>query len=432
MTKLPFRDRADAAHQLAAALTELRGQRPLVLAIPRGAVPMGRILAESLQGELDIVLVRKLGAPGHRELAVGAVDESGWVHVNAFAAEVGADSQWIADCARHEGAEIRERRRRYTPGRLPLDPAGRIVVVVDDGLATGTTMIAALHSVRARHPARLICAVPVAAAESLDAVRPLCDEIVCLATPSPFLAVGHYYTEFGQVEDETVIAELDAATPQPKPVLPRAVHIDCEALKLPGDLAVPAAPRGLVLFAHGSGSSRLSPRNRHVARLLQHAGFATLLMDLLSPAEEREAATRFDIDLLWRRLAAAVHWVGAQAGLAQLPLALFGASTGAAAALELAARMPRRIAAVVARGGRPDLARPAALGKVQAPVLLLVGELDDEVLALNRAAQLHLQAPSALIVVPGATHLFEEAGALDAVAVHATDWFRRHLLAEAP
>jgi predicted phosphoribosyltransferase len=203
-----FRDRTDAATQLAAALAGYRGRNPLVLAIPRGAVPMGKVLAETLGGELDLVLVRKLPAPGSPEFAVGAVDESGWAYVAPYAREVGADAGYLREEQARQMETLRRRRAQYTPHRAAHDAAGRIAIVVDDGLATGATMIAALHAVRARKPARLVCAVPVAAPESLEKVRPYADEMVCLDAPPGFHAVSQFYGSFPQVEDEEVMRLL--------------------------------------------------------------------------------------------------------------------------------------------------------------------------------------------------------------------------------
>jgi predicted phosphoribosyltransferase len=203
-----FRDRSDAATQLAAALAGFRGKNPLVLAIPRGAVPMGKVLAEKLGGELDIVLVRKLPAPGSPEFAVGAVDESGWAYIAPYAREVGADDEYLHNEKARQMETLRKRRAEYTPHRAAHDAAGRIAIVVDDGLATGATMIAALHAVRARKPSRLVCAVPVAAPESLEKVRPYADEVVCLAAPPEFHAVSQFYGSFPQVEDEEVMRLL--------------------------------------------------------------------------------------------------------------------------------------------------------------------------------------------------------------------------------
>ena len=195
---------------------------------------------------------------------------------------------------------------------------------------------------------------------------------------------------------------------------------------LAGILQIPKNAYALVAFAHGSGSSRLSPRNTVVARALNDRGIATLLFDLLTPAEEADRANVFNIALLADRLADSVRWLDGEASLAKLPLGLFGASTGAAAALVAAAKLPRRVGAVVSRGGRPDLAGDA-LDKVQAPTLLIVGGVDFGVIELNEQALARLRAPKALQIVPGASHLFPEPGALEAVIDHAGAWFERHL-----
>lgn len=206
-----------------------------------------------------------------------------------------------------------------------------------------------------------------------------------------------------------------------------AVHIPINAHALEGDLAVPAGARGLVLFAHGSGSGRRSPRNRHVAQLLNRAGLATLLFDLLTEEEDAIYENRFDIELLTNRLVDATRWARQQPSVERLRVGYFGASTGAAAALRAAARPATEVTAVVSRGGRPDLAM-SYLGRVRAPTLLIVGELDDVVIELNQQAFDALgMSDKALVIVPGATHLFEEPGALDVVAGHAEEWFTRHL-----
>ena len=207
MTRL-FDDRLDAGRRLARALAAYRGRNPLVLAIPRGAVEMGAIVAAELGGELDVVLVKKLRAPDSPELAVGAVDEIGWTYIAPHAAMAGAGAAYLAKEQAVELELLRKRRAQYTPARAPADPAGRVAIVIDDGIATGASMIAALHSVRARQPARLVCAVPVAAPGSLEQVRPYADEVVCLEAPADFHAVGQFYRDFQQVEDEDVVALL--------------------------------------------------------------------------------------------------------------------------------------------------------------------------------------------------------------------------------
>jgi dienelactone hydrolase len=212
------------------------------------------------------------------------------------------------------------------------------------------------------------------------------------------------------------------------------VRVPIGRVTLEGNLSIPQGTRGIVLFAHGSGSSRHSPRNRHVARILQEGRFATLLLDLLTPEEEEidsiTAQLRFDIGLLAGRLIGATKWLAEDPLTRPFRTGYFGASTGAAAALIAAAELPARVGAVVSRGGRPDLAG-TALERVQAATLLIVGGNDVQVIALNRQALAQLRCEKQLVIVPGATHLFEEPGALDDVARLATDWFDRHLAAEA-
>jgi putative phosphoribosyl transferase len=215
-------------------------------------------------------------------------------------------------------------------------------------------------------------------------------------------------------------------TTQVPPIRDRHVRLPIGRVTLDGDLAVPAGATGLVLFAHGSGSSRHSPRNRFVAGVLAGAGLGTLLFDLLTPQEERDPANVFDIGLLAGRLTAATCWLRERAGLASTPIGYFGASTGAGAALWAAAEPDAQVAAVVSRGGRPDLAIPR-LARVRAATLLIVGGLDEVVLGMNRAAQEHLRCENELAVVPGATHLFEQPGTLEQAAGLARDWFTRYL-----
>ena len=438
--EFPYRDRAHAGQVLAERLRHYVG-RPdvIVLALPRGGVPVGYEVARALGAPLDVFVVRKLGVPGHEELAMGAIASGGVRVVNDVAlADLGVDEGTIEVVARREQEELDRREQRYRQGRPPPDVAGKVAILVDDGLATGATMRAAVAALRRHRPSRIVVAVPAAATPTCDQLAGEVDEVVAAATPSPFRAVGLSYLDFSQTTDDEVRRLLDAsrATGQADQELTIPLGEAAPGVALQAALVVPRQARGVVLFAHGSGSSRHSPRNRQVAAVLQEAGMATLLADLLTADEEqldrRTRHLRFDIGPLAARLTALADWLAADERTAALPLGLFGASTGAAAALVAAARRPATVAAVVSRGGRSDLAGPA-LPLVRAPTLLIVGSLDTEVLELNRHALDRLAGVDAvggehrLEVVPGAGHLFEEPGTLEQVAALARSWFERHL-----
>lgn len=438
-----FRDRRDAGKRLAQALAHYQAEQPIVLALPRGGVPVGEEVARALGAPLDVLVVRKLGAPFQPELGVGAIAEGGVVWVDEeLCASLGIDDDALAALAAEEQEELSRRVRAYRGARPPLEVADRTVIVVDDGVATGGTARAALRAARERGAKRLVFAAPVAAAQSVPALLSEADELVYVTAPDALLAIGLWYRDFRQVGDDEVRACLErartGAVPPPAPeeaVLPapEPVEIFTDEGVLRGDLTVPDDARGLVIFAHGSGSSRFSPRNRFVAQRLNAAGLATLLLDLLTEEEEdedrRTAALRFDIPLLARRLAVATDWALENERVRGLRIGYFGSSTGAAAALIAAAERADVIGAVVSRGGRPDLAR-GAFADVRAPTLLLVGGDDTGVLALNEDAAAALACETKLTVIPGASHLFEEPGALEQVADLAAGWFERHLAPE--
>jgi putative phosphoribosyl transferase len=432
-----FADRADAGRRLAARLEYLRGEPVVVPGLPRGGVPVALEVARVLGAPLDVIVVRKLGVPFQPELAMGAVGEDGVLVLNCEVvrlARVAADE--LAAVQAHEQAQVDARAARYRV-RRPREPlAGRTAIVVDDGIATGSTARAACQVARAHGAARVVLAVPVAP-RGREARIAGADELVCVDTPEDFAAVGQFYADFSQATDEEVLGCLErAAAPASRPLAAAAaddpparseeVAPAAGEVRLAGYLTVPQDAAGIVIFAHGSGSSRHSPRNRYVAGVLNAAGLGTLLFDLLTPAEELNRANVFDIDLLARRLTEVTRWLRTQPRAAGAAVGYFGASTGTAAALRAAAEPGAGIAAVVSRGGRPDLARPR-LSAVTAPTLLIVGGHDDVVLDLNRRAQAGLRCENQLAVVPGATHLFEEPGTLDAAAALARDWFVRHL-----
>lgn len=341
----------------------------------------------------------------------------------------------MEDVIRSERAELERRVDLYRGDRPPIPVQGRTVIVVDDGIATGGTVRAAIDVVRRRGAGHIVLAVPVAPPSTVQALRPLADEIVVLRSEEPFLAVGQFYEAFEQVTDEEVTrllsqpaGEVTSGRSGDHPV--RTCDIALGSVHLVGDLAMPDGATGIVVFAHGSGSSRHSPRNRSVALRLNEAGFGTLLLDLLTPEEELDRSNVFDVGLLAERLVETTGWLRRQPEAAGLRVGYFGASTGAAAALIAAAELGREIGAVVSRGGRPDLAAHR-LAEVRSPTLLIVGGEDRVVWRLNREARALLRCPSELEIVPGATHLFEEPGALERVGALAAGWFTRHLAAAA-
>jgi predicted phosphoribosyltransferase/dienelactone hydrolase len=455
---MPFLDRADAGRRLAGLLASQlmieRGPGTVVLGLPRGGIPVAYEIALALDAPLDVILVRKIGLPAQPELAMGAIGEDGVRVVNddVVQAEHVSDREF-AGVEEAERAELGRRADRYRAGHPRLPLTGKTAIVVDDGIATGSTARAACQVARAHGAARVVLAVPVAPQASIDALASSADEVVAAEVPEPFLAIGQWYRDFAQTGDAEVVELLrqsgkahgdgDAAAPAPPPVpltpaapatsaaADRDVIVMAGPVPLPGRLTVPAGARGVVVFAHGSGSSRSSPRNMFVAGALHVVGLGSLLFDLLTPEEEADRANVFDIGLLARRLSAATAWLRAQPGLQEARVGYFGASTGAAAALRAAAGPGSGIAAVVSRGGRPDLAG-AALGAVRAPTLFLVGALDDRVLELNQAARAQMRGESRLVVIPGAGHLFAEPGTLEQVASLARDWFVRYLRADPP
>ena len=433
-----FADRDDAGRRLADRLGHLRDEPVVVLGLPRGGVPVAFQVAQALGAPLDVIVVRKLGVPFQPELGMGAVGEDGVRVLNPEVVQAsGVSEDELAAVQAREQAAVEAHAARYRV-RRPREPLhGRVAVVVDDGIATGSTARAACQIARAHGAARVVLAVPVAPPGWQARIGAEADELVCVDTPRRFFAIGQFYARFPQVSDEEVIACLERAAARPSlaqastaraastadpPARSEEVEPDAGVVRLAGYLTVPENPRGIVVFVHGSGSSRHSPRNRHVAGVLNDAGLGTLLFDLLTPEEELDRANVFDIGLLARRLAEVTGWLRAQPPAAQAAVGYFGASTGAAAALWAAAEPGADIAAVVSRGGRPDLARPR-LAAVTAPTLLIVGGRDEVVLDLNRRAQAELRCENDLAVVPGATHLFEEPGTLDAAAALARDWF---------
>ncbi len=430
---MKFADRVDAGRQLSRLVGYLRGPDVVVLGLPRGGVPVAFELARALRAPLDVIVVRKLGVPGQPELGMGAIGEVGVRVINP-------DVVRVADVSAEQLAAVEARERAVLTQRAdvlrgdqPAAPlAGRTALIVDDGVATGSTARAACQVARARGAIRVILAVPVAAAGVASSLRADADDVICVLTPSWLSSVGEWYDDFSPTTDQDVLhllarsAGLQPRTPGTRAGRDVEVLVRAGALALPGHVALPQNAPGIVTFVHGSGSSRHSPRNRFVASVLNDAGLGTLLFDLLTPEEETDRANVFDIELLAGRLTQVTAWLRDQPWARDARIGWFGASTGAGAALWAAAEPDADTAAIVSRGGRPDLAAPR-LAEVRAPTLLIVGGLDAAVLDLNRAAQVRLRCPTELVVIPGATHLFEEPGTLAAAASAARDWFSQHL-----
>ncbi|HWM96586.1 MAG TPA: phosphoribosyltransferase family protein [Streptosporangiaceae bacterium] len=426
-----FVDRRDAGRRLADRLRHLRGTDVVVVGLPRGGVLVAAQVAGALDAALDVIMVRKLGVPSQPELAMGAIGEDGIRVSNPLVMHsAGVTAAAIAAAESRERDEIKQRLTTIRDIRPAVPLRGRTVVIIDDGVATGATAAAACRVARGRGAARVILAIPVIAADAARALQYEADEVIALVTPERLSAVGQWYHDFSDTSHREVCECLRAARRagenDPRDDLDQEVEIDADGVHVPGHLTVPVKPVGIVIFAHGSGSSHRSPRNRYVAEVLHEAGLGTLLFDLLTPREAEHRAAVFDVALLGARLFAATSWARSQAWGKTRSVGWFGASTGAAAALWAAAKPDAAVSAIVSRGGRPDLAG-SRLSRVHAPTLLIVGGLDTEVLHLNQSAAARLMCPNRLIVVPGATHLFEEPGTLTAAAGHARDWFTAHL-----
>lgn len=440
-----FRNRAEAGHRLCERLKYLQGTDLVVLGLPRGGVPVAFWVAWALDAPLDVLIVGKLGVPFQPELAMGAIGEHGVRVIDAATVraaqvtpvELGAIEQ-------RERLQLARRVRAFRADQPAIPLAGRTALVVDDGIATGATARTACQVVRKLGAARVVFACPVASPRAIDDLEKLADEVVCLTTPPPFFGIGQFYADFTQTTDAEVtellhranLAAPSAATPtvttpakeqgRGPMALDEDVTIKAGRLRLAGHLTVPKDAAGIVVFAYGSGSSRHSPRNRLVAGALNDTGVGTLLFDLLTATEELRRSNVLDVPLLSSRLVEATRWLRGRPEGHDVRIGYFGASTGTAAALWAAAELGSQVAAVVSRGGRPDLAAPI-LPSVRAPTLLIVGGADQLVLDLNYGAKQRLRCECALHVVPGATHLFEEPGALESVADEAAQWFLAHL-----
>jgi len=445
MSLRTFRDRQMAGRLLAEGLDSRLREIPhdsiVVLGIPRGGVPVAAEVAAHVRAPLDLVIVRKLGSPGQPELAMGAVGEGGDVVLNHdVIRSLGISEHEIAHEAARQRVEVDRRVVSLRAGRTPVNVTGKTVVIVDDGLATGSTAIAACRVVRAKGAAHVLLAVPVAPEGWERTIGDAADDAFALTVPTDFMSVGQFYDDFDQVDDDEVRAILSESTG----CGPSNRHEEFEVVvgaapngqlrRVTAELSVPAGAASIVVFAHGSGSGRRSPRNIEIARHLNDVGIATVLVDLELPddvfTEDSADGGSSDVDstsigVLADRLWKVVESVAQWPDLAGCRVGLIGSSTGAAVALLTAARHPEDVAAVVSRGGRPDLVGER-VGEVRCPVLMIVGSRDTVVLGLNQRTA-RLIPDCSIVQVARATHLFDEPGTLKEAARLACGFFRLHL-----
>jgi putative phosphoribosyl transferase len=432
-----FLDRIDAGRKLGAACERYRDHQPIVLGLPRGGVPVAAEVARLLGAPLDVIGVRKIGAPQQPELAIGAIGENDARFIDwSLAAQFDCDESELTPRVHEAQAQLHDRMAHIRAAVTVLDVRDRCVLIVDDGMATGSTMQAALQVVRARGAGEVVVATPVASAQAIDRCASLCDAVVVLSTPTDFGAVGSWYEHFSQTSDGEVIAALLASRRKMNGVHPQGslfehptvveqeVHIATTGPRsLQAIVAIPETAHAAIVFAHGAGSNRFSPRNAYVAKRLNDAGYATIRPDLLTPDETLEHEKGFAFIELAARLDAVVTWIQRQPALAGIPVIAYGASTGAAVAMLCASRN-RAIRGVISRGGRADLVASVA-DQITVPCLFMTGERDDVVAELNQELVRMLGARATTVTIPRAGHLFEEPGALDAVVTATTDWLER-------
>ncbi|MGJ6123996.1 phosphoribosyltransferase family protein [Mycolicibacterium sp. Y3] len=434
-----FTDRFGAGLELAPHLESLAGQDVVVLGLPRGGMPVAFEVAAQLEAPLDILLVRQLPVPGQPGLSFGTIGEGGARLIDdAIVREWHLGQDEIAQIEARQRSDLRRRAKRLRGDRDRISLRRRVAVIVDDGMSISTTAKAACRIARARGARKVIVAAPTAPGDVKTMLAGYADDVVCVDTPAPTYSLRREYRHLPPVPDSEVATLLrragrgGAAVLEPDTLEEVPLRDDEVQVRVAGNtvvtglLTVPEHAAGVVVFAHGSASSRHSPRNRLVARVLNQSGLATMLVDLLTQDEERNRANVSDVDLLGRRLVDVTRWLGERPDTASLPVGYFGSSTGTAAALAAATDPWTKVDAVVSRSGRPDLA-DAALAKVVAPTLLIVGGRDHVVLKFNKLARAVMHGICEIAIVPGATHVFEEPGTLEEVAELARDWFIDHL-----
>jgi putative phosphoribosyl transferase len=421
-----FADRHDAGKRLAALLHERRFEDPLVIGIARGGMPVAAEVARTLGAPLDIVVVRKIGVPWNRELAIGAVAEDGLVMVDRVAVgELGLSPQDVDAAVANALEELADEIDRLRCGRPRVGVHGRTVILVDDGLATGRIAQAAINALRKRGALRITLALPVAAPESLQALAARVDDAVCAAAPRHLRNISQWYEDFRPTSDQELLALLCEHTG----TIERSALIEAAgALPAHGQLFVPwSAPgHGVIVFApsaSGGASADLAPL---LAARLQHAGFATLTLAPPQADPHRREDPHGDVTVTAALMRAATDWLRSQPESARLPIGYLAGGAAAAGAVVAAARLRSSIGALVAYASRLDLAG-SALAALQAPTLLIVPEQDRELIALTRAAREAMRCESRIALLTGRSPLALAESSQQALAALIIDWFARHI-----
>lgn len=413
-----FQNRTQAAQLLADELESFRALRPVVLGIPRGAVPMAKIIADRLGAELDVVLVKKVAHPRHPEFALASVTEEGEILLGTGAFQYGMIEEDLEDQARKIAGRLREVRALYTHGRPAISLRDRNVIVVDDGIATGATMRAAIASLRRQRVRRIVVAAPLVSEEAMRLLENEGVEVVALQVPEIFGAVSYYYENFAQVSDAEVGEYFR--------VSPREISVPGADTRLDATLGLPLHAKAIVVFAHGSAHGRRSPRNQSLAEALNRLGYATLLADLMTVTEADDGLNQFDIGLLTSRLRAILTWVRNEESLQHLPLFIYGTQTGASAAIAVAAHPGPAPEALLCRSGRPDLV-DELLPQLSVPTLFLVGGEDGPLRHLHEDAFQKMHGERRLHLIEGAGAFIDSDSQMQDVIDESAKWIERHL-----
>jgi predicted phosphoribosyltransferase/pimeloyl-ACP methyl ester carboxylesterase len=417
-----FRDRRDAGRRLAAAVKARGYERPLVLGIPRGGVPVAAEVARETGGDLGVVVARKLRSPWQPELAIGAVAADGTSYINMdLVRDTGADEEYLAEESRRQAEEARKREEAFD-GHRRGPVAGRDVVVVDDGIATGATAIAAIRSMKAAGARKVVLAVPVGPRDTIHAMRSEADDVICVSVEDDFYAIGQFYEDFSPFEDEQVRTVLDSFAAAAAGADPVTATVSRDGVRLAVRLAMPAGagPWPCVVFVHGLGSGKDSPRNVVIAEHLLDAGVATVVFDLSGHGDSSGPGD--GLDAYVEDLAAVCRWAASQPGLDPRRFGIAGSSLGSVVAVEAVKRARVHPATLVLRAPPVD---PGELDGLDVPALVVVGSADPLLAGVEQAVA---TCPAATLrVVQGAGHLFEEEGALEEALTETVAWFVRIL-----